>query len=1144
MLLLIAFFALVFLFGGAILTIPSFQRTVIRIAMAYYGIPIYVDYSDARIMPGDIKFVDLTIIYQTDYETFLATIDTFSTKYSWGNPITLSKTRLVKPHFKIFKKPTIKRKSEKNETAMNFPYISLKKITIVDGEFIAPKTKLSNIFFNGSIDVKSSDAGKFLLSTKFDSLSGIFHGRGHLSAAAGTLFLKNGLLSFDGKIALDSTEGEIKIDKFNLSKKLFDKITFAGDRTNLYEVDSLLGLGFLEGFGKVEIAIENRKKSMYSMNISVDAVLWDIPINGENIRLDLDNNKGLVELSANNAVIWGAYAQDVKMRFITNSNPLEYHFDLGYVKNFDLANFDIAHTSLTGSAIIDGKSFGDDMCMNIIASLDKSNFEGNDCDSANMIILIARDSVMLGEFRTPSKIFVGGNTITLWGKVDSSGYIALNTKGQFPHPEFLSQIFDIPFVPSGFFSLDATISGKSEKLGAQFVIQGKNNGIDNLGLSLKSLSASGHFTDLENIQGDITFLALNGKYGGIEIESLYTSVTTGKNKLFFRPLSAKLNIGRLRAIGTVSLGDTTSIKIEGLTFSDSLETITLNKPIEIFPESGFSTNNLFISAFGGNVVMDTFALVDSTITLSGKIEDISLDKFSAIFKTPALSGNAKGHFSLVLNTETMMGYGGFNFLIAPFIFAGLSWNSLSAECKYSNDTLSFTMLHLRRDAEIADISGNILFADKKPSFDLNLSARGSNLYSITNFTDEIEPICGKYNINLSILGEPDSLSLYGNVSVDSASVRILSIDDPIDSIFLRGKFSDNKFIIDDFAGKLSTIPPKSSSLISRVWSLFSGKKQVVGSISAKGGIDFTKIASPDFNIDASLKNIPLKSTTDGFYFIADGELSIRGTEPKLGGDITILQGNLLKLGSVSPEPTHINFPIDLSINTNNLWLLTNEIEGKISGELFVSNSGNNISLLGRLDIENGKYFKYGQNFNIENGTLEFEKIGIIDPKLDILAKTTIGNEDIFLHITGTLNKPELEITSTNPDFTPKELLQLLAGTTDTVGVRDVIEDRTQDLLQKYAERQLENLARTTLGVDEIELEPATENGAIWNPSEMRLTVGKQVAGKLYIKYSQVLSSNPQQQIELQYRLSKNLTMSALEDVDKNYRLKLDLKWQY
>ncbi|RKZ28023.1 hypothetical protein DRQ26_01975, partial [bacterium] len=868
-----------------------------------------------------------------------------------------------------------------------------------------------------------------------------------------------------------------------------------------------------------------------------------IPINGNNILCDFDAKSGEVNLSVDDALVWGANVHNARLLFMTKSKPMEYHFDFEYIKNFDLMNFDIVRTSLNGSAEVNGQSFGDDMRMEISAALGKSSFEKFDFDSAYMHITFMRDSVILGNFSKPSRIYAGGNSILLWGKFNSDGNLNIAAKGQFYHPQYFAKYLDLDYMPTGVFDVDVNISGKSQRPSAGFVIKGNNAEIK--GLRFSSITASGNFSDIKHFQGDLTIYADSGKYGNYPIDSLYASITTGLDKVFFRPLSFKSKGGKIRMTGTIFSGDTTKIKVAGLSFTDSLETILLDKPVIIaIKNGGVSASDVYFSAFDGNVIVDTFFMGDSLLIIRGSLEDISLDRTSYFMKQLHLSGRAKGHYSLIMNTRTMFGNGRINIVSAPFILNGFSWNSLSAECKYTGDTLSITMLHLRRSGEIADVSGSIVFIDRVPYLDLSLSAKGDNLYSITNFTNFIEPIRGTYGINLIMSGRSDSLSLSGNVSIDNASLNLSPIDDPLDSIYFRGSFHNNSMIIDTFSARMSTESPRSAGLLSRIWSFFVGRKKISGYVSADGGINFTSISSPVFAVDTKIKNVPLKSISDGFFFITDGELSIRGQEPRISGDISISQGNLLRLGSVSPEPSHTPMPIDISITADNLWILTNEIEGKISGELFITNSGENISILGQLNFDNGKYFIYGQNFDIESGILDFKKIGNIDPELDVLAKTIIGNEEIYLHITGTLSQPKLEITSTNPDYTPEELLQLLSGSTDTVGVREVLEDRTQYLLQRYVEHQLENIARTTLGVDEIEIEPAGENANILNPSEMRLTVGKQVAGKLYIKYSQVLSSDPQQEIELQYRLSKNLTIGALEDADRNYRLKLDLKWQY
>ena len=1130
--------AIVFLIGGAIFVFTPLQRYVLRIVMLYYGIPFYVNYSDAKLVPGNLLFINLQLIYQSESQTLCANIDTLEVKYKMGKPIILHELRIINPKVTLTGEAKATAADTTARIIPRLPEITIEKMTVLSGSIDMPDLKMSEFSFLGSLEIKA-DYKTSAIDAHIDSMGVLWHDCGHIGSLKGNLSVLNNLLSFDGRIVLDSTKGAISIARMNPFSGTFEEIHFVGDTVSYTEVDTLLDIDVLEGKGSVDIAVRHIKEESYELGFDIDGVLWDIPMKGKDISLKFNDKKQLVTIDINNTKVWNASVRNARIEIYAEYEPIKYHFEINDAQNFDLNVFDVMSSKLNGNATIDGVDFGDSMQMKIFATLKQSELDDYKFDSASVNLTFDTAGVHFPEGL--SQVAIENSNANFWGDISPDGKVDLYFTANILDPEYVFKRFDMDFPLKGAFEANARVAGDSEKIAVRFGASGKNASL--FGTLFDSVEANGQFNDFENLSGNLAITALNGTLNSTKIETLNITLTTAQNKLFFRPLIAKLDIGSLRSTGVLSLGDTTILKIEGLSFDATGANITLAKPINVVLQNGISTGLLSFDAFGGNITLDTFAMLDSLIVARGAFEQISLKMVSSFLTDLELGGSASGRFAMSIDTSTMIGTGAFNVLTSPFIIDGFSWNTLSIEGKLMADTLVVSMCHLQRQGENADITGEIYLGADKPKANFKLAARGDDLLTFTNLFKIVEPNYGGYELLINATGPLDSPTLSGNFKIEDASINISPLDNPLENIYMKASIQNNVLAIEKLEGTIKSKPLGGTNLFERLKTLITGEKLVEGKVSAQGTVDLSQITSPNFNLTAQIKNLPIKSTSDGYFFIINDSLKLTGTSPKLSGELIISEGNLLRIGSATPEPAKSPIPIDISVTTENLWLLTNEMEAKIAGELFITNSEDNISLLGELNIENGKYFVYGQNFDVESGLLRFGKISEIDPDMDVIAKTIIGNEDMILHITGKLSAPQLEISSSNPDFTSDDLSRLILGS-DSTGVRNALEERTQDLLQKYLEHQISHVAQTTLGLDEIELEPTDTTGNLLNPSAMRLTVGKRVAGNLYVRYSQALSGDPRQQVELQYKISRHLSVGALEDADRNYRLKLDLHWDY
>ncbi len=1113
------------LLSAAFLLLPALQKLALRVVLAHYGMPVSVSYEGATLVPGHIAFFGVRLGYRGDGASASFCADTVDIRYIWGKPILVSRLRVVRP-----------RLSWQADGAggapklPKLPQATIELVELVDGSAKVGAAEVESLSFRGAIRI--DEDGEAVLSV--DSAGFAWRGRGRVAAAQGTLRTQRDLVSAKLRLALDSSNVQIKLLRLDPSSGLFQRLVLWGDTVNMTEVGRLSDLTFFEGNGKVRFDIRHTSSDRYEMLITGRGTFWGIPMSAESMLVVYRCSSGVLRLFAPRGSLWGAAVKNADATFRTREEPMRYTMHLKDVSDFDLRNFAPIPTKLCGEVTVEGAGFGEDMQMELRGRLRKGTLAAYDFDSAAVAARVSRKGAEASQTE-PVVLFAGENRIELWGSALTSGAVDIHAKGRINDPAKLLALKGI----RGNYALSAHIVGNGRKLGVRFKIEGEGCKIADV--KLGRLNVSGQFTDVSGREGTVIALAEGGSWGKVPIDTLYLSARFSRNRVFFRPLRVRSGVRTLRAVGMLTAGQKPSLRVEGFAVEMPGASVNLLKATTFNLSGGVFASGIPMGAFDGRMDIDTFAAARGVITVKGGVDGLSLQKLSALLGLPRAAGTANGHFELEIDLANLEGEGFAALSASPLALFGLSWSSMRAEARLKGDTIFVRTFHLRRPSEEAVAKGYITL--RGGAVELDAFANGEKLDLLSNLIG-VEALRGSYRANVNASGTIDSIRLVGRFEVESAAVKINPLDNTISDINITGTIDGNKLHLERLEAKTSATPPGGGGFFAKLWALVAGQPHISGKFTGSGTIDIANLRHPKTDLVLCLKDFPLKSTTKGFYAVLGGTLNVVGAPPAVGGQITITEGNILKIGSATPGKLALPLKGDVALTLENIWLLSNQLEAKIGGELLVSSSKAGIALLGELSIADGQYFLYGQRFRIERGVLTFDKISVIDPKLDIDASTNFGSEELVLHISGKLSEPQVQITSTSPDFTQDDILRMLAGTSDTVGFARALEKRTRSFLQEYIERNIELLARKTLGVDELELEPAGEEASLLRPSQMRLTVGKRVGRKLFLRYSQVLSEDPRQTIELVYKLSGHFSIAALEDEDKNYRLKLDLRWEY
>jgi translocation and assembly module TamB len=259
------------------------------------------------------------------------------------------------------------------------------------------------------------------------------------------------------------------------------------------------------------------------------------------------------------------------------------------------------------------------------------------------------------------------------------------------------------------------------------------------------------------------------------------------------------------------------------------------------------------------------------------------------------------------------------------------------------------------------------------------------------------------------------------------------------------------------------------------------------------------------------------------------------TAPKLGADVVVVRKT--PAGKPKPVPA-ASMPRlaqtvvpDISITLdpgNSFQLQGHGLRTRLAGLLTLKAEGLSAipRLSGELRTVSGTYRAYGQNLNIEEGTLRFG--GAYDnPALDILALRPNLQQEVGVQISGTAQLPVVRLYA-NPDLPDADKLSwLVLGHAATAGGAEtaMLQQAALALLSGNGKTPTDGLINA-FGLDEVSLgQAATTNLDGSSGSEATVKLGKRISRDFYVAFERSLSGT-MGTFYVFYDLSRRFTLRA------------------
>jgi len=413
-----------------------------------------------------------------------------------------------------------------------------------------------------------------------------------------------------------------------------------------------------------------------------------------------------------------------------------------------------------------------------------------------------------------------------------------------------------------------------------------------------------------------------------------------------------------------------------------------------------------------------------------------------------------------------------------------------------------------------------------------------------------------YDIVLEISGTLDEPIRNGIVLIDSATLYLDPIDEPIRNISGSISIIDNQLIINKMTGLLDNEDENSIMSLpffSNILNLFSSedlKKQ--NNLNVSGSMDITEFFNPKFALSLRGDDVSISSSYDLFHGSGTANINITGRDTiYISGDFipTPYKFTITNLGN---DPTYkipklytnriIAYDIHVPIK-NGIKVETENINLLFDGDISITKIGDeNFNFSGKANITDGKF--YDNQGNIFQNTYGNILLNPTDnmPYIDLHAQTRIEETMIDVSFSGFTDNPNLIFDSDK--YTQTEILNIL-----TLGDVEVFSDTDQpgNMLSNYIENEIEKTITRYSLLDEFKLTSQgslSENNEGKEDIELKLIVGTQFSNKIYLNTELDLNDIENSQYEATYRISNNTSIVGGLDEENLWHLSYRIKFYY
>gem|GEM_PF-1709485 len=563
-------------------------------------------------------------------------------------------------------------------------------------------------------------------------------------------------------------------------------------------------------------------------------------------------------------------------------------------------------------------------------------------------------------------------------------------------------------------------------------------------------------------------------------------------------------------------GDFSSINFSGSFFSDELkigngEFFSLKGRGNVILKDGDINLDLSVESDFLSISGNTFTRFTSSIKKAGE-----KGTFELATKYDRNKISARGDFSFDKDKKNL------SVFLASLIFEMEKrrlYLTKKATIEASKNLISLKNFQLESGNSKFLLEGSIEKTDEDSKIDAQINMDNFSIVLIP-FLNIPNALSGRFDASLSIKGELKKPQFSGNLLLRNFVYEIPESETKFIGM-LEASFEKDKIIT---KGYLTT------------------SKE--GDLNLSGTINISyDNAYLDIKLLAQDLSVAYKSLFSG---VLDAEISLLGNfnEPHIEGSINILKGRIqLKESFAQSLPESIVFigkPLPKEQNSmireffrklrgrlkigarKKLWLVRKDLLAQISGDVLINFTKEGIQPEGKMSVDEGRFFLSGNKFDLKNSSFYFSSGKDLLPLLDIHAEKEISGHIVVIRLQGNVEKPTLTLSSTPPLEQGEILSLILFGRT----LQNLNPDENAKwggaaavIAFNYEAAPLFNSVSKKMKFDTIGM-GTSERG------DPQLGFSKYLSDKLVLEYQQTFGALPESNINLKYRINRNLSIET------------------
>jgi autotransporter translocation and assembly factor TamB len=429
---------------------------------------------------------------------------------------------------------------------------------------------------------------------------------------------------------------------------------------------------------------------------------------------------------------------------------------------------------------------------------------------------------------------------------------------------------------------------------------------------------------------------------------------------------------------------------------------------------------------------------------------------------------------------------------------------------------------------------------------LNLTLRSENA-ELAPLAAALVPkaeVSGRLSATVAATGDPRQPDFEGRATVQDAAVRAPGLPQGLRNIQGQVAFNRDRLVIEHMSADTE-----------------GGRAQLRGRVGlrAEMPLDLTvearrfRVSLPEqsgwarVNADLTLTGSRLNPTVEGTIDVEEARVSIpeRLTpslrEIRVVETLEELQRPERRQGGVV-RGLERSVAVDvLVLAERRVWVRGRGLEAEFALNLdAVKEREGSLRIVGTADVIRGNYSLRGKRLAIERGQALFRGLPSPDPDLSARLTYEVQQTTVVIILSGTLSKPEIQITSEPPmDQTNVYSYLFFGRPADKLGRGEgtVLQQQVASLLGGAAAQELTGVLGQEFALDTFELTPAEGELGI-----EAVSLGKYLTRDLFVTFERSFGLEAENRVRIDYRLSKWFSLESQFGSERTTGF--DLFWNY